>query len=109
MTLTGDQEFKEVTSIGVTRLDGGFTGATLQVGVGGNCQVKKGSGKLWGITVGETAAGAIKLIDGVSGTTTNLGELKASIVEATYQYRCNFAQGLRVILAAASKTTVIYK
>ena len=72
-------------------------------------QVKTGSGFLHAIIVGETAAGSIKVIDNTSGTTTNLGELKASIAEGTYVFNCNFATGLRIVTAAASKITVIYR
>ncbi|MEW6126730.1 MAG: hypothetical protein AB1757_06805 [Acidobacteriota bacterium] len=72
-------------------------------------QVKSGAGFLHAIVVGETAAGSIKVIDNTSGTTTNLGELKASIVEGTYVFNCSFATGLRIVTAAASKITVIYR
>jgi hypothetical protein len=71
-------------------------------------QVKTGSGLLRAIVVGETAAGAIKIIDGTFGTTTNLGELKASIVEGTYRFDCVFGAGLRIVTGGASKITVIY-
>lgn len=71
-------------------------------------QVKTGNGVLHAIVVGETAAGAIQIIDGTSGSTTNLGELKASIVEGTYIFDANFSLGLRIITAGASKITVVY-
>lgn len=71
-------------------------------------QVHTGSGKIVGILVGETSAGSIKVIDGVSGSTTNLAELKASIVEGFYPIRAAFGSGLRVITAGASKITVVY-
>jgi len=72
-------------------------------------QVKTGAGYLKSITVGETAAGSIKIIDGISGTTTNLGELKASIVEGTYEFNVKFSAGLRIVTAAASKITVSFE
>jgi len=81
----------------------------LTVGIGGNVQVKKGSGRLGSIVVGETAAGTIKIIDGTSGTTENMGYLKASITEATYEYGCRFAQGLRIILGSTSRITCVYR
>jgi hypothetical protein len=71
-------------------------------------QVRTGSGLLRAIVVGETAAGSIKIIDGTSGSTTNLGELKSSIAEGTYRFDCVFSAGLRIVTAAASKITVIY-
>lgn len=72
-------------------------------------QVKTGSGYLKSITVTETAAGSIKIIDGTSGSTTNLGELKASITEGTYEFDVKFNTGLRIITAGASKITVSYE
>lgn len=72
-------------------------------------QVKTGSGVLRRIIVGETAAGAIQIIDGISGTTTNLGELKASIAERTYEFNCIFRAGLRIVTGAASKITVVWE
>jgi len=71
-------------------------------------QVVTGNGILHAIVLGETAAGSIKIIDNTSGTTTNLGELKASIAEGTYVFNCAFAAGLRIITAGASKLTVVY-
>lgn len=72
-------------------------------------QVKTGPGQLHAIVVGETAAGAISIIDGTSGTTANIGTLKASIVEGTYRFEnCKFSAGLRIVTAGASKITVIY-
>lgn len=72
-------------------------------------QVKTGAGVLKAIVVGETAAGAISIIDNTSGTTVNLGVLKASIAEGTYEFNCQFATGLRIITAGASKISVIYR
>lgn len=72
-------------------------------------QVKTGAGFLKSIVVGETAAGAISIIDNTSGSTVNLGELKASIAEGTYEFGCHFQSGLRIITAAASKISVIYR
>ncbi len=71
-------------------------------------QVHTGSGKIIGILVGETTAGSIKVIDGVSGSTTNLAELKASIAEGFYPIRAAFGAGLRIVTGGASKITVIY-
>lgn len=71
-------------------------------------QVATGKGVLQAITVNTTAAGAISIIDGTSGSTVNIGSLKASIVEGTYMYNCTFATGLRIITAGASDITVTY-
>lgn len=71
-------------------------------------QVKTGPGVLHAIIVGETAAGQISIIDNTTGTTVNLGALKASIVEGTYTFNASFSLGLRIITAGASKITVVY-
>ena len=71
-------------------------------------QVATGRGILHSIVVGETAAGAISIIDNTSGSTANIGTLKASIVEGTYLFDVVFSKGLRIDLAAASKITVCW-
>ena len=72
-------------------------------------QVKTGAGALKAIVVGTEAAGAIKIIDGTSGTTTNLGELESGANPGTYEFNCQFTSGLRIVTAAATKITVIYR
>jgi hypothetical protein len=71
-------------------------------------QVDIGQGQLIRIIVGETAAGAISIIDNTTGSTVNIGTLKASIVEGTYDFNVQYALGLRIITAGASKITVVY-
>lgn len=71
-------------------------------------QVDTGQGQLIAIVVGETAAGAISIIDNTSGSTVNIGSLKASIAEGTYWFLTNYSTGLRIITAGASKISVIY-
>lgn len=71
-------------------------------------QVFTGPGVLKSIILGETAVGSIKIIDGISGSTTNLAELKASIVEGEYEFNVSVSAGLRIITAGASKLTVVY-
>lgn len=71
-------------------------------------QVATGAGVLKSIIVGTTAAGAIQIIDNTSGSTVNLGELKASIVEGNYEFNVAFTTGLRIITAGASKITVVW-
>jgi len=72
-------------------------------------QVKTGAGVFHSIVVGETAAGAISIIDNTTGSTVNIGRLKASIVEGTYEFDVAFSAGLRIITAGASKITVVYR
>ncbi len=71
-------------------------------------QVATGLGQLIRIVVGTTAAGAISIIDGTSGTTANIGTLAASITPAPYDFNINFANGLRIVTAAASLITVVW-
>ena len=73
---------------------------------GTTTQVATGPGNLYSIVVNTTANGSIKIIDGTSGSTANIGTLKASIAEGTYIYDCNFSAGLRIVTAAASDITV---
>lgn len=71
-------------------------------------QVASGKCILHAITIGETAAGTIKIIDGTSGSTVNVAELKASIAEGTYTFDCTMALGIRIITAGATKCTVLW-
>lgn len=71
-------------------------------------QVATGRGVLQAITINNTSAGSIKIIDNTSGSTANIGILKASIAEGTYWYNCLFTTGLRIITAGTSDITVTY-
>lgn len=71
-------------------------------------QIATGRGRLHSIVVNTTAAGAISIIDNTSGTTANIGTLKASVVEGTYLYDVSFSKGLRIVTAGASDITVCW-
>ena len=71
-------------------------------------QVFTGTGRLHYITVNTTAAGTIGIIDGTSGTTVNVGQLKASVAEGTYRYDVAVGAGLRIVTGAASDITVCW-
>ncbi len=75
---------------------------------GATTQVATGRGVLHSIVVNTTAAGTIKIIDGISGSTANIGTLKISVGEGTYLYDVVFSVGLRIITAGASDITVNY-
>lgn len=70
--------------------------------------VKSGAGHLHTIVVGTTAAGAITVYDNTAASGTKIGILKASIVEGTYTYDCQFSTGLTIVTAGASDITVTY-
>lgn len=72
-------------------------------------QVYTGPCVLVAITVNTTAAGAISIIDNTSGSTVNVGILKASVAEGTYYYNLAFKNGIRIITAGASDITVAYR
>lgn len=71
-------------------------------------QVKTGDGQLVAIVIGTSDAGSIKVIDGVSGTTTNLGEIESDAPAGTYWFNTAFGDGLRIVTGAATKITVVY-
>jgi hypothetical protein len=70
--------------------------------------VKSAPGILHAIVVGETTSTALQIIDNTEGNTSNLGILKASIVEGTYIFNCKFSSGLR-IKCGAGKYTIMYR
>lgn len=72
-------------------------------------QVATGPCILIGITVNTTAAGTIGIIDDITGTTVNVGQLKSSIAEGTYAYNCIMKKGIRIVTGAASDITVLWK
>lgn len=71
-------------------------------------QVFTGTGVLKAIVVNTTAAGTIGIIDGISGSTVNVGQLVASVVPGTYEYNITIANGLRIVTGAASDITVVW-
>lgn len=72
-------------------------------------QVYTGGCILESITVNTTAAGTIGIIDGTSGTTVNVGQLKASVAEGTYYFNVQMKSGIRIVTGAASDITVAYR
>lgn len=72
-------------------------------------QVYTGACTLVAIVVNTTAAGTTTVIDGISGSTPAVAILASSVAAGTYLYNVNLASGLRVITAAASDITVVYR
>lgn len=71
-------------------------------------QVFSGRGTLQAITVNTSAAGTIGIIDGTTGTTVNVGQLKASVAEGTYWFNCVMKAGCRIVTGANSDITVTW-
>lgn len=71
-------------------------------------QVYTGNCYLVRIVVNTTAAGTIGIIDNTTGTTVNVGQLKASVVEGDYEYGIAMSKGIRIVTGAASDITVVY-
>jgi hypothetical protein len=83
--------------------------AYANITTGTTTQVFTGACTLVAIVVNTTAAGSIKIIDGTSGSTANVGTLKSSVVEGTYLYNISLASGIRIITASASDVTIVYR
>lgn len=79
------------------------------LGLAATTQIFSGPGTLVAIVIGTTAADTIKVIDGTSGSTTNLALFAANIAEGTYTFNCQISTGLRIIAAANTAFTVIWK
>lgn len=71
-------------------------------------QVFSGTGTLHAIIVNTTAAGTIGIVDNITGTTVNIGSLKASVVEGTYVYNVACKLGCRIVTGASSDITVVW-
>jgi len=67
--------------------------------------VATGPGVLHALTLGETAAGAITVYDGLDTGGTVIGVLKASVAEGDYFRDMTFNTGLTIVTAGASKLT----
>jgi hypothetical protein len=79
---------------------------TIVVGWDATLVVATGAGRLYSLSITETAAGIITIYDG----TRTLGVLKASIVEGTHMFGPGipFSNYLRIDPAAASKIIVVH-
>ncbi len=109
-TLTGTLIFYTVTSVVVAGLLGATAGDTLTVDSGSTVQLTTGRTTLVNAIVGSGASqvGKYQFIDGLSGTTTNIAELKQAIAAGVYEFNCSIAVGLRVVMSGATPITVTY-
>lgn len=109
-TLTGTKMFSRITSVVVASLADNDPGDTIIVGVGSTVQLTRGRTTLVSAVVGSGAGqvGKYQFIDNITGTTTNLAELKQDLAAGVYEFNCSVSVGLRVVLAGATPITVIY-
>lgn len=70
-------------------------------------QVATGNCRLIRINVNTVGAGTIGIIDGIAGTTVNVGQLAATSV-GPQNYGVKLSTGLRIVTAAASDITVVW-
>lgn len=88
-----------------------FDGGTIANSAG--TQIATGPTELVGIFIGLTSASVIGIIDGTSGTTANVLQLKASPSEGWYQFGAKLANGLRIVSLTngghLGKVTVVYR
>lgn len=71
-------------------------------------QIFTGNGLLHGLHIGTTVVGAVKVIDGTSGSTTNVAELRPPSAVQTHLLNVSIGTGLRVALTGSTVVTVIW-
>lgn len=75
-------------------------------------QVKTGPGTLKAIIwLSPTAADTVGLIDGIAGTTVNIGTLTAdaAATSVTVPFDINFTAGLRIVSSGTSDVLVVWR
>lgn len=109
-TQTGTTIFKTITSVVVTGLLGATAGDTLTVDSGNTVQLTTGRTTLISAVVGSGASqvGKYQFIDNITGTTTNIAELKQAIAAGVYEFNCSISLGLRIVMSGATNLTVMY-
>lgn len=80
----------------------------VRITTGTTTQVYTGPCILKSIIVNTTAAGTIGIIDAISGTTVNIGQLQASVNPGVYLYNVKCSLGIRIVTGAASDVTVTF-
>ncbi len=113
-TLTGTKIFSTITSVVVADLSTADPQdppvGTFIVGMGNTIQLTVGKSILVNAIVGSGASqvGKYQFIDNITGTTTNLAELKQAIAAGVYEFNASVALGLRVVMAGATPITITY-
>lgn len=70
-------------------------------------QILTGQGSLVRITINKATTGAVTIIDGISGSTANIGVIAASTAAQTLEYGVRVVTGIRIINASTEDITVI--
>ena len=109
-TLVGTIMFSEITSVVVAGLADEDPGDTFIVGVGSVIQVTKGKTVFVSATPSDDLGnvGKYQFIDGLTGSTTNIGELKQDVAAQTFEYEVAVSKGLRVVMSGDTPLTITY-
>jgi hypothetical protein len=77
------------------------------MGYGTVVQIFEGQGTFVSLTVGEDGStiGSFGLIDGITGTTPNIGIIKEGVSAKTFLYDVQITLGLRIVIAGDSPIT----
>ena len=111
LTLTGTQIFVTISTIVVAGLIGGDPGDNWKVGSGKVVQITEGRTTLANVSVLESSAqiGYFGIIDGITGTDSNVGELKQDLALKEYKFNVNLKLGLRIYIDGLSSITLTYE
>lgn len=109
-SLTGTKVFSVISSVVVAGLADNDPADTIIVGAGATVQLTVGRTTFVSAIVGSGAGtiGKYQFIDNITGTTTNLAELKATIAAGVYEFNASVSLGLRLVLAGTTSITVIW-
>lgn len=70
-------------------------------------QVLAGQGALVRIVINKATTGAISIIDGISGSTVNIGTIAAGTPAQSIDYGIQVVSGIRIINASAEDLTIV--
>lgn len=109
-TLVGTIVFSEITSVVVADLADEDPADVFIVGVGSVIQVTKGRTTLKNVIITDDGGdvGKFQIIDGISGTTTNVAEFKKDIAANDYKLWVSISAGLRVVMSGDTPLTITY-
>lgn len=74
---------------------------------GATTQILTGQGALVRISINKVTTGTITIIDGISGSTANIGVIAASTPAQSIEYGIQVVNGIRIINASTEDITVV--